>query len=349
MVKVIQWASGNVGMASLRSILARPNFELVGCFVYNPEKAGKDAGEVAGKAKVGVLTTSDPEEILALEADCVVFNPLGDRVAPVESEEHICRLLASGKNVVSTAITPHIHPEAMSPETRARIEEACRQGNTSFFSTGVNPGFTFDILPITLSQVSDRIDHIHCVELVDMSTYSSSTVAHGMIGLGKRPEEKSAVGLGTSSKDHAFYVSARIIEDACGIAFDDVEVTMQTAVTDKPVVCTWGTVEAGTVAALRMRMQAFVKGTARCTWDLIWRVTDDVAPDWPKGKSSWEVHVEGDPAMSCRFDMKAQDQRTTSLLTSMAGVNAIEAVVAAAPGIRTRLDLPFFAGGRFAV
>ncbi len=347
MYKVIQWATGNVGMASLRSILARPDFQLMGCFVYNPDKSGQDAGEMAGTGKIGVLTTSNPDDIVAMEADCVVFNALGDRHAPVVSEEHICRLLASGKNVVSTAITPHIHPEAMAPETRERIERACQEGGTSFFSTGINPGFTFDILPIALSQVSERIDHIHCVELVDMSTYSSRQVAYDMIGLGKPPEQDSAVGLAESSKNHAFYVAARIMEDAFGIAFDDVQVTMDTAVTDKPVECAWGVVEPGTVAALRMRMQAFVKGTARATWDLIWRVTDDVAPDWPKGKSSWEVNIDGDPSMRCRFDMKAETQRTTSLLTSMAGVNAIPAVVRASPGIKTRLDLPVIAGGRF--
>jgi 4-hydroxy-tetrahydrodipicolinate reductase len=346
--KIIQWATGNVGTASLRSILVTPDYQLVGAYVYSPDKSGRDVGELCGLGPVGVLTTSDPDAVLALEADCVVFNALGDTRDPAESEDAICRLLASGKNVVSTAVSSHIHPKRMAPEVRARIEAACRQGGVSFHSSGINPGFAFDVLPIQLSAVCDRIDHIHCVELVDMAHYSSRQIVHDAIGMGQRPDRPGAASLARQYRDHPYYVCALLIEEAFGITFDNVVVSLDKAVTDRPVQCPWGVVEPGTVAAQRMRLEGLLRGKVLCTWDVIWRVSNDVAPDWPSGDSSWEVNIAGEPDMHCRLDLKAAQNRTVSLVTSMHAANQIRAVVAAEPGIVTRLDLPLTAGGRFA-
>jgi hypothetical protein len=350
MYKIIQWATGAVGMASLKSVLATPDYELVGCFVYSADKSGRDVGELCGMDKLGVITASDPDEIYAMEADCVVFNALGDTRGPAgvdAAEEAICRLLASGKNVVSTAVTSHIHPKAMRPEIRARIEEACRKGGTSYHSNGINPGYTFDMLPIAVSNMSDRIDHIHCVELVDMSRSHSTAIVHEGVGMGYPPDKATMSSLAIESKQHPYFVSAYIIEDAFGIQFEDVKVTFDKVPTPVRIECPWGVAEPGTTAALRMRLEAFIAGKPRATWDLIWRISNDVAPDWPIGDSSWEVNIDGDPSMRCRFDMDSDQHRAVSLLTSMTAVSAIRPIIKADPGIKTRLDLPMFAGGHF--
>ena len=56
-LKVIQWATGSVGRASIECILAHPELELVGCWVHSPQKAGKDVGELLGIDPIGVVTT----------------------------------------------------------------------------------------------------------------------------------------------------------------------------------------------------------------------------------------------------------------------------------------------------
>jgi len=346
--KVIQWATGNVGKESVQAITAHPDFELVGAFVYSADKAGHDVGALCGGAPSGVIATSDAEALLDMEADCVLFNALGDTVSPQESEEFICRLLASGKNVVSTAVSSHIHPKRMDDQVRARIEEACRIGGSTFHSTGVNPGFAFDVLPIQLSALSQRIDHIHCQELVDLSRNDSKQIVHDAIGMGRPPVDPESSVLAMPYKQHPFYVCALMLEEAFGIEFDDMTVDISSATTPVAVQCPWGTVEPGTVAALRMRLQGLVDETVRCTWDLIWRVSDDVAPEWPRGDASWSVTITGDPTIRCTIDVEADIERTVSLLTSVHAVNAIRMVVAAEPGIHTRLDMPLSAGGRFA-
>ena len=108
--RIVQWGTGNVGKHALRAIAERPDFELVGLRVYNPDKVGKDAGELLDQAPLGVLATDDIGEILAIDADCVCYTSLGSTLPDAEEPlDDICRLLASGKNVVSSAVEFHAY------------------------------------------------------------------------------------------------------------------------------------------------------------------------------------------------------------------------------------------------
>src|SRR5665213_2198515 len=95
--RVVQWATGVVGKTALRHFIENPVIELAGVYVTNPEKVGKDAGDIVGLPPTGVIATDDVEKILALDADCVLYAPLR------QDTDMICRLLRSGKNVVSPA------------------------------------------------------------------------------------------------------------------------------------------------------------------------------------------------------------------------------------------------------
>src|SRR5205807_5330393 len=143
--KVIQWATGNVGHFALRGIIEHPELELVGLLVHSADKAGKDAGELAGVGAVGVKATNDIDEILALDADVVSYMATGD-LRPWEAVEDMARVLESGKNVVSTSVVPLIYPPAAEPKAVQRLEEACRAGSTSCFTSGIDPGFANDLL-----------------------------------------------------------------------------------------------------------------------------------------------------------------------------------------------------------
>ena len=92
--RVIQWATGTVGSAALRYFIENPVIELAGVYVTNPEKVGKDAGDLVGLPRTGITATDDIEAIVALEADCVLFAPVNLAATTLDN---ICRLLASGK------------------------------------------------------------------------------------------------------------------------------------------------------------------------------------------------------------------------------------------------------------
>ena len=97
-----------MGHHALRMIVEQPDFELVGLRVYDPAKRGKDAGDLLGTGPIGVKATDDSAEILAVDADCVCYTPLGSTLDSAQSAlDDICAILASGKNIVSSAVEHH--------------------------------------------------------------------------------------------------------------------------------------------------------------------------------------------------------------------------------------------------
>jgi hypothetical protein len=94
-LRVVQWATGGVGVAAIKGVLEHPELELVGCWVHSQDKAGKDVGDIIGTEPLGVTATNSVDEILALDADAVVYAPL------LPNPDEVAALLRSGKNVVT--------------------------------------------------------------------------------------------------------------------------------------------------------------------------------------------------------------------------------------------------------
>jgi hypothetical protein len=110
---------------------------------------------------------------MKLDADCVLHMAQGEG-DPNGALDDICRLLASGKNVISTAVTAFIYPLSAGAQVVERLEAACAQGGTSFHGTGIEPGWAAEVLPLTMSGLFSRIDSLLVQELLDYSTYDSA-------------------------------------------------------------------------------------------------------------------------------------------------------------------------------
>src|ERR1019366_1691987 len=173
--RVVQWATGNIGTRSLRGVIEHPDLSLAGLYVYSSDKAGRDAGQLCGLDPTGVLASRDLDEILGLGADCVLYMP---RACDVDD---VCRLLESGANVVTTRGEFH-HPGSMDTDTRERVEAACRAGGTSIHSTGSSPGFISEAVPLVLSSIQRRLDHLAIEEFADLSQRPSPDLLFTLMG-----------------------------------------------------------------------------------------------------------------------------------------------------------------------
>src|SRR5262249_43239958 len=183
--RVIQWSTGNVGKLALRGIIHHPGLELVGLWVHGRDKVGRDAGDLCGLGRrVGVTATSDADALLALDADCVSYTATGD-LRPAEAVDDLCRILESGKTVGSPPTVPLVHPPAANPDIVARLEAACRKGGTSCFTSGIDPGFANDALPILLLSACERVDSVRVMEILDYATYDQATVLFDTMGFAK--------------------------------------------------------------------------------------------------------------------------------------------------------------------
>jgi 4-hydroxy-tetrahydrodipicolinate reductase len=352
--KVIQWATGNVGRHALRGIIERPDFELVGVFSYDPAKIGRDAGELVDRPPTGITVTNDKDAIVALDADCVSYNALGTTLDTLDpAVDDIAMLLASGKNVVTSAIDHFLYPKASSSswgteKLLARLEEVCVTGGTSLYQAGATPGFALDLWPITMTRIAQRIDRVTLTEIVDLSTYDSVSVLHGFMGFGRPPEPLAPFfTMMQDVENSAYYPAICMVCDALEADIDRVTFAHEFALTEEPYDSASGRFEVGTVSAARAGYTAWSGDRAIFELRFVWRNTDNVAPEWPTGDGRWILDVQGEPRIQTEVQVTTtyDSTRATSIMTAQAPVNAIPSVCAARPGVLTHLDLPVFGGG----
>jgi hypothetical protein len=250
MLKVIQWATGPVGRYAIAAVVDHPELELVGARVYTDEKVGQDVGEIASIGPIGVAATNDTDEILAMDADCVIYMAMSE-ANPMAAVEDICAILASGKNVVSTSITPMINPVVMGPEILGMIEKACADGGSSFHGTGIQPGWAAEVLPLTMSGVFRFIDHLTVQELLDYSTYDHAFNLFDGMGFGRAPDDDTVLWGQPEVIGGFFVASIMLIAEGLEAEIDDIVYDRQTWVTDEAFDIPAGHIAAGTVAAMK--------------------------------------------------------------------------------------------------
>ena len=341
MFRVTQWATGPVGRHAVAAVVDHPDLEVVGAYVYSDDKAGRDLGEICGIGPIGVTATQDREAILALDADCVLYMAQGDANPPPALDD-ICALLASGKNVVSTAVTPLIYPASMGPKVVDRLEKACVEGGATFHATGIEPGWASECLPLAMSGIFRYVESLVVQELLDYSSYDNAFMLFDVMGFGRTPDDETVIGRDPSILASVFRAPLMLLAEGLGATVDDWVYDRQVWVTDRPVDIAAGPIEAGTVAAMRFAATAIIDGRRALTVEHVTRVSEDAAPDWPRGRG-WEVTVEGLPSMSLKSKVAVhgEDENDQGCLgTAMHAVHAIVPVCEAQPGIKTFLDLP---------
>jgi len=334
--KVIQWATGEVGSLCLAEILRRPDLELVGLRVYNPDKAGRDAGELVGLPATGVKATSSLEEILALDADCVIHSPLSQFMA--ELDDDVTALLASGKNVISTAA--YYAPEFRGADVVARLEEACKTGSATLLGTGVEPGFMFERVMPTITGMCTDIDHITLTEVIDAANHPAAVMVTEALGIGKP--------LDAVSKDSPFgqYFISFFSEmttaagRAMGVKFDSLQSGLDVAPASRDLDIAVGKVAKGTVAGNKYWVKGLVNGAVFMTVEVYWLVEPGVT-DWPvpADRYQWHINIEGRPSVRMTLDALPPAAESTGTFdpgfyaTMATAINAIPYICDADLGI----------------
>ncbi len=345
--RVIQWSTGNVGKHALRCIERHPDLELVGLWVHSPEKAGKDAGELAGLAPNGVLATNDVDALLALDADCVCYTATAD-LRPGEAMQDLERILASGKNVVSSSVVPMIYPPHVPDGMREPLEAACRTGNSSCFTSGIDPGWANDLLPFVLTGACEYIDEVRVMEVVNYATYAQPTVLFDTMGFGQ-PLDANPLLLLPGVLTFAWGGVVKVLAAGLGVEIDEIREVHERQPAPADIDLGFGVVEQGTTAALRFEVQGIVDGKCRIVVEHVTRLADELCPEWPQpvGHSGYRVIVTGNPTYTCDVQMMGDDgdHNTGGLVGTAARLtNAIPAVCAAPPGLLSVLDLPLIPG-----
>jgi 4-hydroxy-tetrahydrodipicolinate reductase len=345
-LRVVQWSTGNVGRHSLAGIDARPDLELVGVWVSNPDKVGVDAGELAGLGRsLGVAASGDAEALLALQPDCVVHTAMADHRLG-EALDDLAMILRHGINVVSSGPVFLQYPRGVMPDSMIdRVHQAGLDGDVSLWVNGIDPGFANDWLPLTLTSVSERIDEVRCMEVLNYATYDQAMIIFDIMGFGRPLDADLPLLLLPGVLTTAWGSVVRQIAASLDVELDGIEEHVERVEAPETFEVSSGTIEKGTVAGLRFEVRGMAGGRPVIVLEHVTRMRDDIAPGWPQplGQGGYRVIISGEPNYTLDLQMLGSDgdHNTAGLkATAMRLVNAIPAVVAAKPGLITALDLP---------
>lgn len=329
-LKIIQWFTGDIACHQIRIIERCPSMELVGAFVYHEEKNGKDAGEIAGIDPIGIITTNDIDQILSVDADCVLYNP------PLERYDEIIQILASGKNVISIMAGWNPKNKKCYPD----IVKACERGQSSLFGTGLNPGLSYE-LALLGSSVCSNVDSVYIKTCEQQS--SLSEVFLTAFGFGKTEEELASDADFTYSIFKNLLDITDLICEKLNLPHNGHSFTTEFApclkdYDDKILI------KKGTMGGLLVKASTTNNDEPMATFELRFLLDDEYVSDTflqGRPKQGWiEVDVRGTPGSRLTHEVYMEEDVIGTWATGTKAINSIPFVCEAKPGLLSPLDLP---------
>ena len=349
-LRTVVWGTGNMGRAAIRSVEGHPALDLAAVIVSNPDKVGRDAGDLAGiDPPLGVAATDDAEAVLATRPDAVVYMASGD-LRPEDATLDICRALRTGAVVVTPALFALYDPSNAPEDDRRPIDEAIAEGGGSLFASGIDPGWGNDVLPVLLTGIAGTIEEVRCQELFDYSTYDQPDAVRFLVGMGQ-PMDDVPPMVAATVPTMVWGGQVRLIARALGVELDEIRETVARRELEATVETTMGTFEAGTQGGLRFEVQGIVGGEPRIVVEHVTRIHPSVAPDWPSppdgGAGAHKVVIEGTPRIEVNVEATAEGGNRAAGGNATAAnrlVNAIPWLRDQGPGIYDALDVPLAPG-----
>jgi hypothetical protein len=349
-IRVALIGTGNCGSLALRQLISDTRFELTGVWVSSEAKEGRDAGDLAGLDVVtGVSAVTDLEAIVAAEPDCVVYCAMGDVRLPAAMAD-IRKFLEAGIDVVGSAPGVLQYPWQVIPDKYIeRVEESARQGDSSVFITGVDPGFMTDLVPFALAGTCQSIQQIRTMEIADYATYDGATVMFDVMGFGNQIGDLPML-FQPGVLSIAWGTAIRALAAGLGVEVDEIRDSVEQEPAPEDIDVAVGRIAKGTVAALRFQIEGFVAGKPVIVVEHVTRLRGDLRPDWAQPAQeggSYRVEIVGEPSYVvdvCPTSRNGDHNYAAILAAAGRIVNAIPDVIAAPPGIRTTLDMPLVTG-----
>jgi 2,4-diaminopentanoate dehydrogenase len=322
-IKVMQYGVGPIGLMTTECLVEKPGLSIVGAIDANPEKIGKDLGVLAGLSKpLGVEVSGDAFSLLReLDADVVILTTTSslETIRP-----QIMEIISAGKKVVSSC-EELTYPWLTKPEIARDIDEAAKRNGASVLSTGVNPGFLMDFLPLVMSGVCKRVEKIVAERIQDAQF--RRLPFQQKIGAGLNLEQFQQKVEAGVLRHVGLVESMHLIASGIGWKLERTEDEIFPVIASEAVVTPDLTVKAGKVTGVRQVSCAYAEG--REVIKLIFQAT--VGEPNPHDR----ILIEGIPDI----ELTIKDGVNGDIATCAILVNAIPAVMRAQPGLRTMVDI----------
>jgi hypothetical protein len=323
-IRVVSFGLGPIGAAVVRQLATRPGFSVVGGIDIDPAKVGRDLGEVVGlDRRLRVKVGADPRAVIkATRPDVVVLCTSSSLKKVWPQIEAVLKLRVP---IVST--TEELAYPARPRRALARaIDLAARKAKVAVLGTGVNPGFTMDALPITLTGVCERVEAITVRRIQDAR--SRRLPFQQKIGCGLTAQQFQAKVEDGSVRHVGLTESITMIADAMGWTLEKVTDEIVPKIAEAEISSPFLTVARGLVCGLIQDGTGYVKGQP------IIQLHMEAYLGAPESYDA--VDVKGTPSLAMKIAGGVHGDVATASIT----VNSIPKVIAAPPGLHTMRSLP---------
>lgn len=324
-IRVIQFGLGPIGAGVARVIANRPDFQFVGAIDIDPNKVGRDLGQLIGLDRdLGVKVSDDAAKVLKKKADVVMHCTVSSLA---KAEPQLTMIIKAGKNIVSTC------EELAQPwgqKTIAkRLDTLAKKHKVTVLGTGINPGFMMDTLPIALTGVCQEVRSVRVNRVVDASKRRKPLQAK--IGTGMTVEEFKKKA-GKEIRHVGLTESVSQIARVMRWKIDRIEETIEPVVAQAPIKTEYFDVAPGFVTGVEQYGYGYSKGEKLIELHL--RMCVDA------GEGVDEVWLEGKPSIHSVIHGVHGD-----LSTAAVAANCVRNIVAAAPGLVTMTEIPVISVG----
>jgi hypothetical protein len=322
MLKVIQYGIGSMAWKITQYLVKREIFEIVGAIDIDPEKIGKDVGELAGLSEpLNIKISNNPAEVLTKDADIVILTT-SSRLAEIKDQILTC--FSYGKNVISTC-EELSYPWIKNPNIADEIDRTARGVDVSVLGTGVNPGFLMDFLPVVMTGICQEVRTIR-VERVQNAAGRRKTF-QDKIGTGITSEEFQHRIVEKSIGHVGLTESIHLIASNLGWQLDNTQDIIRPVTTDRPVNSGDLSIDAGRVIGIEQTGLGYIEG--REVIQLLLRATIGERNPYDK------IYIDGAPEIDSYIRGGIDGDSATAAII----VNAILQVIGAPSGLRTMADM----------
>ncbi len=330
-IRVAIYGVGPIGAKIAGFLCERKNFEVAGAIDIDKNKKGKDLAEFAGlKEKTGVLIESDAGKVLSgKNIDAVVLTTTSS-AAKIKGQ--VAGILSYGISIVSTC-EELSYPWDTAPEIAGEIDDLAKKNNAVVLSTGVNPGFLMDFLPIALSGVCRSVEKITVERMQNAA--ERRIPFQQKVGIGITPAEfVNRVKEGTL-RHVGLTESMHMIAGRMGWKLDRTEDVIEPVIAQESLTVNGKLIDKGMVLGVKQTGRGFSAGKELIT--LLFTAAAGVSPAYDR------TVIKGTPEM----DVTIKNGVNGDIATCAIIANAIPVVLRAKPGLRTMADIEpvsFFAG-----
>jgi 4-hydroxy-tetrahydrodipicolinate reductase len=312
-IRVLQLGLGFIGLAVHEILAEREEYDIVGAVDPDPTKADSLPGIKVSRSLEDALDCVDAD--VAVVTTTSSMNSITPQV--LELVHHKLHVISTCEELV--------YPWLTDPESSMQINAAAKVNAVSVLSTGVNPGFLMDFLPVIISKISRKVDRV-VIDRTQNATPRREEFQR-KIGASMTVDEFNTAVAGGSFGHAGLIASLHLLATGLGWRLDSATETIEPVIAREEITTEFLNVKPGNCSGTCQVGIGMIGGSE------VIRLSFKASVDAPESYD--KILCFGTPDLEVVFPNGVPGDIATGAIT----VNSIPAAMALEPGLHTMADL----------